>query len=250
MNRKLSWIALGLLGILGLGNVARCVDREETSEGCSLEEKVVEPVVQEGVINIQADVERLNQINSNYRLTSQEMVFLTRIIYFEDGSFVTNLREGFSENEIRKSNEAIASVLLNRYEFDTQNNSNKFHRKVSNGSLITYARFNNAFSCLKDKKKYFNSESFRDENGNLTLMHSGLDQEYLKIAYTALVRVLSDEVEDPTNGALYYKTIQLGRTREVVWHNTEAFWLNGNSCKMDWNVNITNHQYYGVNCEV
>ncbi len=249
MNRKLTIASLGLLGVLGvlgLGNVARCVDSDEASEGCSLEEKVEAPKEDS---NFENDAQVLNQIDPGYRLTGEELIFLTRMIYFEDGAFVNELRKGFDEGEIQKSNEAIAFVLLNRYELDTKNNSNKFHRKGSNGSLITYAKFNHAFSCLKDRKTYFDSKTFRDEQGRLTLMHEGLNQEYLDVAYNALVRVLSKEVEDPTDEALYYKTKKLGKTGREVWHGTEAFWLNG-SCERDWNVDITHHQYYGVNCKV
>jgi hypothetical protein len=246
MNRKLAIASLGLLGLIGFGNVARCVDSEEPSQGCSIEEKVEENI--DRISSIEEDAERLNKVDSRYRLNGEELVFLTRMIYFEDGSFAKHLREGFSKDEVKRSNEAIASVLLNRYKLDSKNDSNKFHKKGSNGSLITYAKFENAFSCLKDRKGYFDSQTFYDPNGNLSLKHKGLDQEYLDVAYSALVSVL-EGADDPTSGALFYKTKSLGRSGKEVWHGTEAFWLNGSSCKRDWNVDITNHQYYGVNCE-
>ena len=247
MNRKLSWSALGLLGLLGLSNVTKCVDvNENVSSGCL--EEIVE-IEKPQVTSIEADVERLNQIDSGYRLTEEELVFLSRILYFEEGTFIEENKQGLTKDDIHEGYEAIASVLLNRYEFDTKNNSHKFHRKKSNGSLITYAKFPYAFSCIKDRKNFFNPETFKDDQGNMVLKHGLMDSESIEGAYKALVNVLSGEAEDPTNGALFYKTKKIGN-EGVVWHGTEAFWLNRKPCKREWSNDITNHQYYHVNCGV
>ena len=100
MNRKLSWSALGLLGLLGLSNVTKCVDvNENVSSGCL--EEIVE-IEKPQVTSIEADVERLNQIDSGYRLTAKDLIFLARLVYHEEGSLLVGRGKGFTDEEIVK----------------------------------------------------------------------------------------------------------------------------------------------------
>jgi len=252
MNRKLPWFALGLLGLLGLSNVSKCMGiSENVYRGCL--EEIVE-IEKAQVVSIETDVERLRyeidagRLDSKYQLTAKDLIFLARLVYHEEGSLLVGRGKGFTDEEIVKGYEAVASVLLNRFEFDNRYNTTKFHN--SGIKLIDYALKEGQFDAIKNYPDSFTKESLKDKNGKLTLGSNPWGQQSREVVYNALVRVLSGKVEDRTFGSLYYKTKRLGENGKVVWHGTEAFWLNDYRCNLDWNANITDHQYYGVDCGV
>ncbi|MBS3072955.1 hypothetical protein J4477_03930 [Candidatus Pacearchaeota archaeon] len=239
---KMALFGLGFLGTLGV-----CASVHSQKLGCTLEQTVQD--TSDAIAfrsQFEMDAERLNIINPQYQLTAEDLIFITRLVYHEQGSFLVGRKNGFSDEEIIHGYEAISAVLLNRFNFDRISKANKFHGNKK--GLIAVVTKPGAFKALNDSED-FSEDSFRDENGELTLGTSNYGMISREAAYDAVVKVLSRYIWDPTLGSLFYKTQELGNSRKVVWHGSEAFWLDNKRCIFVWKKDIAGHQYYGVNCE-
>jgi hypothetical protein len=215
MNRKLAIASLGLLGLIGLGNVARCVDREEPSQGCSIEENEelsTKVSVSEAEINVKADVERLK---AKYPLLTEfDLKVAAKMIYFE-GFPDSKLS---SEEDYRESFTGIAEVIRNRYLFDNCvenpffengfcginhfDGENSFRGILSKKNYDSQNKtYEHQFSSWNFKKKYFDSEAMK------SLYSPDLNKQKLDLAYRTFVHVLESD-SNIVHGALWYKNNQ------------------------------------------
>lgn len=241
MNRKLMFGSWGILGLLGLGSLGNLYDRKVSV----VDEPT--PVVQEDSdeIDLERDSELLGRFC--YDLTPKDLAYITRILYFE-GTFDKEIRD---TDDLRLSYIAIASVIKNRYWFDKLNNTQKFTNDSLVGVVDKHVTYRSGkrvyqFSCVQDNRKYFKNSSFV-ENGSVKLATEQMGVRETETAYTTLVDVLTGEAEDPTDGALYYKTKEISfRHPPVRWHGKSAFSLGGKVCKFSFNKDNLSHKYYGI----
>ena len=216
--------SLGLFGILAAGNLLsdRCKKEAlEESFSSSLEE-------QTSFLN-----ERFS-----YALSAEDLVYLTRILYFE-GAFDAHAT---TEDELRLGYDAIASVIKNRWAFDQEHKSNKFGGKKG---LRGVAENDYAFSCVRDNPAYFAEKSFYETKNEFSLIYGQMNFSRTELAYASFVAILSETREDPTDSATFYKT----RDIPQVWEGTEAFHVHRKACKRVFTVRINSHEFFEIVCK-
>ena len=180
--------------------------------------KVLEEPIEIANTEVQKIVEPVEEAEDAFKveLNADEMTYLSKILYFETFDSV--------------GAEAVAHVVRNRYLFDNcdprspvlnDDCSVKFGGK--NG-LVGIVNQHGQFSCIKDHPNYFKS--------NLDVNVNGLNVEKLAKMKDALQRVVSGEVEDSTNGALFYKNTKLTNKLNgyTVWDGQPAFRTEMKSC--------------------
>jgi len=226
MKRFFSWASLGLVGLLSAGNLLRV-------ESPIRPPKPEEPV---DTSTLAQDAANLNKAHA-YDVSAQDLAYLTRVVYFEGVSD----RRAQTSADLTKGYDAIASVLLNRYEFDARHGTNRFGGE---DGLIGVAKKNYAFSCIKDRPEFFEQSSFKNAN-SIALTRGNMNAERADAIYESLRGVLAHEKDDPTNGATYYKT---GAVKDQ-WEGTEAFRAGGHSCKRRFTKRINSHEFFKVDCD-
>ena len=235
MNRKLILGSWGILGLIGLGSFGNCYHRE-------IPVKELIPVV-DNEINLERDAQMLN--GKDYDVTAKDLARITRVMYFEG----TGDRQINSVDDLKLSYTAIASVIRNREAFDRLNRTHKFTDDglvgVVNRNIINKkGKKIYQFSCIPDNTEYFEDSNF--ENNALVTGSMGVQET--ETAYTTLIDVLTGEVEDPTNGALFYKTkeVSFRKKNPIQWHGQVAFYLGEDDCLIDHSVDRFSHKYYGI----
>jgi len=183
------------------------------------------------------EVAELNE-NFSYGVSGEDLVYLTRILYFE-GAFDESATD---IEEIQLGYIAIASVVKNRWEFDTMYESTKF---AGDKGLRGVVEKEGQFSCVKDNYPYFMKKSFYDSKGELSLSHGQMDSDRTELAYDTLVTVLAEEADDPTRGAVFYKT----KSVPQWWGGREAFYLNRKKCELNFTTRVNSHEFFTVVCE-
>lgn len=217
------------ISVADTGYIPTAAIREESTEN----KKTVDL---EGCIastQLRKDASQLNR--QGYNLKPEDLVYATRVLYWEGYGDP----KAKTSKDMQKGLEAIASVILNRYEFDQLHNTNKFGGQQG---VMGVVKRQGQFSCIRDRPSYFTQKSLHDQKNNPHLYASGMKRNGLDLAYNALIDILSKNKEDPTNSAVFYKTVYVQRQ----WHDVPAFSLKGHQFIRGNTANINSHRFYGL----
>jgi len=229
------------LGSLGL--VAALAGAKYLPLSCAPKEAIVEPTpVPQSPL--QAEVQRLNDINPGYALTEKDLVKLARMVYFED-KFDSALD---GDEAQKKGFAAVAEVILNRFLYDTcsseapvQNHTCTDAKPTMRygsdkglvGVILKEDKGTHQFSSLSPKwyGKFFTDDSI---SSGLYGPSFGVGERHqMDLAYSALVGVLDGSIAPQTEGALSYKNTDVthklnGKT--ITWHDQKAFGDTSTDC--------------------
>jgi hypothetical protein len=135
-----------------------------------------------------------------------QLIYITRVLYFE-GAFDPEAR---SLDDIKEGLTGIASVMYNRYLFDTGREKIGQPRAFSNNGdnlydIVFYHAPNNKggitwqFSAIPINNRYFNGKQ------HLTLSSGKMNSDRTLLCYKVLMEVLTEKRYDNTNAALFYQ---------------------------------------------
>ncbi len=233
------------LRIGSLGLVTALAGANYLPSHCALQDIIVEPTpVPTPQTSLQAEAQRLNDINPGYALTEKDLVRLARMVYFED-KFDSALQ---GDVEQKKGFAGVAEVIKNRFLYDTcspkspvQNHTCEKEKPIvrygsENGLVGVILKENNGihqFSSLSPKW-YGNFLTNVSVSQGLYDSSFGTQEKHqMDLAYSALVGVLDGSIALQTEGALSYKNTEVtnklnGRT--VKWHDQKAFGAMSTDC--------------------
>src|SRR3989344_2036414 len=206
---------LSYLGAIAAGNFI--------PDGCAAKKVVVatKPAVPVEEIaptgDLGEDTERLNALHPEYKLAGNDLVALTRMLYFEDAG--DRLLHGDAEQ--KKGYAAVAEVIKNRLFFDicsadaaVQNPTcgrEKVQRMYDGDKGLAAIIEQN---IVRNNKKIYQFTSQSDFSEYVTVF----DEKQIALAYSALLGVLEGNIDPLTDGALSYKN---SGTSSQVWDDTE-----------------------------
>lgn len=217
-----------------LSFVAAVAGANYLPSSCAYKKPVVEPGPQP-TDPLQDQVDRLNDINPGYALEKNDLVALTRMLYFED-KFDPKFN---SDAEQSGGYAAIAEVIKNRYLFDmcapeapVQNPTcgrDKPHTQYDghDGLIGIITREHNGvhqFSSLSQYAPFFTPESLGQ--GLYDSSFGTQERHQIDLAYGALIGVLDGSISPETHGALYYKNTDVTNRKNghlVKWDDEKAF---------------------------
>ena len=187
-------------------------------------------------LDIEEDVEALNHLH-NYGLHGEDLVFLTRVVYFESA----HDRKAKTEEDLVYGQEAVARVILNRYLFDKEHGITLFGKKHTLRDIVT-KKF--AFSPTHLKRKFFTPSSLYDGNGELSLGYSTMNLKETKAIYDILVKVLRQDEDDLTSGSLFFKADYVRQK----WDGKRAFFVGEKPCHFHLELQLNTHEFYNLDC--
>lgn len=192
-------------------------------------------------VNIPHDCEVLRN-EYGKPISPDNLIYLTRLIYMENGNY-GKIDSPKSKKEFKKGMSAIIHTILNRQEFDknggvvnyvvakkgknkgklipvvvTQNITAQNQFTSDNHYLMDVVKGEGAqqFCATKDEDNipYLTPDSSKDQKtGKYTLAYGDyftndpILQERMLITYQAVLEALKGKSLDPTNGAMYYKSV-------------------------------------------
>ena len=174
--------------------------------------------------------EALGLIKKGIINNPEELVYLSRVVYFEGGFD----KKAKNISDIDKGMEAIASVMYNRFKFDemkTKKGEPRTFTKKGSDDVFDVAfrsgknRFGGTtwqFSCIPDHSDYFYENEGQKgwdlyEGGKLNVAVGKMNKKRANLAYQALVDVLKGKVKDPTGGALFYQNYEASDKYNKNW---------------------------------
>lgn len=148
----------------------------------------------------------------------EQLVYITRVVYFE-GAYDPMARD---LEDIKSGLAGIASVMYNRFLFDTQRERNGLPRAFSNEGdnlfdiVFHYAPNNHGgvtwqFSAIPDNTAYFNGDQA------LTLASGKMNTDRTLLCYDVLMEVLSEKRTDNTEASLFYQNPRYVEFRNRNW---------------------------------
>ena len=174
-----------------------------------------------------------------YEVDGKGIVTVLRVMYLE-GAYDSQIS---SKEAQRESDLMIAASILNRYNFDKDHDTNKFGGKQG---LVGVVQKPWQYSAFNPRHSDFSDESYNFENGDLRITTKRVqDKTRIRELAAALIDIASGNIEDPTSGALYYKTDGVNDW----WDGSVAFWLDEKTeCKREYVGKHGSHEVFGVNC--
>ena len=171
--------------------------------------------------SIETAAEKLN-LRGEHTISPEDLVYLSRLLYFESGNNGRNLEE------LRNGLDGVMHTILNRWKFDNGDYGITYmgkkiktgYRRFGDGSLMSIVAGRGAkeFTAIGKKKPFFRRETFRDKGGRFSLIYG--QQEYnlpikkaLAECYRSVLRALSGNSADPTDGSLFYKNPLIATSR-------------------------------------
>ncbi|HIH15643.1 MAG TPA: hypothetical protein HA360_00905 [Nanoarchaeota archaeon] len=238
---------LSYLGAIAAGNFI--------PDGCAAKKVVVatKPAVPVEEIaptgDLGEDTERLNALHPEYKLAGNDLVALTRMLYFEDAG--DRLLHGDAEQ--KKGYAAVAEVIKNRLFFDicsadaaVQNptcgrekvqrmyDGDKGLAAIIEQNIVRNNKKIYQFTSQSDFSEYFTVASLArgmnylvpkkvegkivKDTKSKTVSVPVFDEKQIALAYSALLGVLEGNIDPLTDGALSYKN---SGTSSQVWDDTE-----------------------------
>jgi len=159
----------------------------------------------------------------------EQAIYLTRVLYFEGGWDP----KAKTDDQLKEGLEGIASVIYNRYKYDTDREDNgkkrQFSRKGDNLFDLAFLHGKNKyggttwqFTCIRDHPEYFYKHEGEEGwdmygNGKLNIAVGDMDSIKTDWCYNALLNVISGNAEDNTNGALFYKNSATSDSANQNW---------------------------------
>jgi len=250
-RQKLTAGSIGLMSVLTTGNIFHSFEPSKI--------EVKTPIINVDQIQESTELKKDNKRNNNlkydaetlnklgYDVNADDLATLTGILYYE--TFPDPAIR--STEEQRESLEGVANVILNRYLFDTcdkaspiinvdcdksQYDGDKGLRAIVLKKNINKNTGNieHQFSCVNDHKQFFNTRSEERQkiidgyhfNHLDSTKKSAFDSKIIRLAYESLLKVLSHQIKDPTNGALSYKNTNATnklRGRFTKWNGKQVF---------------------------
>jgi len=143
-----------------------------------------------------------------YNLSPEDLIYFSRVVYFESGNNGRNLAE------LRRGLEAVVHTIVNRWKFDNSDYSladgtKTGYRRFGDGSLMSIIQGKNTpeFSVIKPNQRFLTYSNFREESGKYKLSYTShpIITDRITESYRAVLGVLIGDIEDPTTGALYFK---------------------------------------------
>lgn len=166
-------------------------------------------------------------INEGFIDNPEQLVYLTRVLYFENG------KDGKTERKIKSGIQAEAWVMKNRYIYDISREKNGkgrgFSKKgdnlfelVFNHNKNKYGGVTWQFTCIRDHPSYFYENEGKKnwdmyENDKLNIAIGKMDEETTKWCYEVILDVLNGDLKDNTNGALFYQNYATSDKANKNW---------------------------------
>ncbi|MFH1972771.1 MAG: hypothetical protein ABIJ18_04820 [archaeon] len=170
--------------------------------------------------------ETINRVYG-YNLTAKDLIYLSRLLYFEAGSDPkTIVDRKYSEEKVKEGYQGIMNVIKNRNDFDlSQGRFTRFNctheKRFGDGTLISVViDHKREWNAIEDNKFYFSNWSLDKALNDGDVMtpqrlklKDAVNQkqrqevsERVNWAYEVVIGVLNQDLEDNTNGAITYRT--------------------------------------------